>query len=149
LELSCGTGRILIELAATGLDVCGLDLSAGMLAYAAEKAAAKGITLELHQRDMRSFDLGKTFAAISLPNNALGHLYTRGDLEAHFAAFRRHLKPDGVYLLDMFVPKPAYLTPDSIGSSRLGQYIDPTDGAVIDITQTGYYIHATQIKHAV
>ncbi|MBI1278318.1 MAG: methyltransferase domain-containing protein [Anaerolineaceae bacterium] len=148
LELSCGTGRILLELAASGLNVSGLDLSNAMLAYAAEKAEARGLKLDLHQGDMRHFQLNKTFALIYVPNNALGHLYTREDMEAHLACVKSHLQPDGLYMLDMFVPNPALLLETANQLSPMDQYTDPTDGTLIDIYQTSRYDHATQIKHA-
>ncbi|MCA0458819.1 MAG: class I SAM-dependent methyltransferase [Chloroflexi bacterium] len=148
LEVSCGTGRILLELGAGNRPVSGLDLSAGMLAYAAEKAQGRGVALDLHQGDMRDFDLGRTFAAITVPNNALGHLYTRHDVEAHLASVKRHLQPEGVYMLDMFVPNPAFLTQAATERSHMGQYTNPAEGAVIDIYQSGYYDPAAQIKHA-
>jgi SAM-dependent methyltransferase len=148
LELSCGTGRILLEIAARGADAYGLDLSVGMLAYAAHKAEKRRLHINLHHGDMRGFELNQRFAAIYVPNNALGHLYQRRDIEAHLACVRRHLQPDGLYLLDMFVPNPALLAPDDGGREPFSQYLDPDDGSIIDIYQTGEYDHATQIKHA-
>lgn len=148
LELSCGTGRILLEVAARGADAYGLDLSAGMLAYATHKAEKRKLHAQLHQGDMRHFELNPRFAAIYVPNNALGHLYQRSDIEAHLACVRSHLQPDGLYMLDMFVPNPALLAPDDGGREPFSQYLDPDDGSVIDIYQTGEYDHATQIKHA-
>ncbi len=148
LELSCGTGRILLELVATGANVSGLDLSSGMLDYAAEKAKKRGLDVELHQGDMRHFQLGKTFAAIYVPNNAIGHLYTRNHIENHLACVKAHLQPDGLYMLDMFVPNPDFLISSANERSLMDQYTHPSDGALIDIYQTSRYEHATQIKHA-
>jgi SAM-dependent methyltransferase len=148
LELSCGTGRVLLELVASGLNVEGLNISAGMLTYAAEKASSRGLQVTLHQGDMRGFQLNKTFAAIYIPNNALGYLYTLADMEAHLAVVKQHLQPDGIYLLDMFVPNPKYLIDDPDENSHMGQYADPSTGALIDIYQTSHYDHATQIKQA-
>ena len=43
LELGVGTGRIAIPIAAAGISVVGVDLSAGMLAVAGEAAALAGV----------------------------------------------------------------------------------------------------------
>ena len=45
LEVGCGTGRIAISMAMSGLDVTGIDNSAGMLALCREKMAAVGLSL--------------------------------------------------------------------------------------------------------
>jgi len=147
LELACGTGRVLLELRAQGLNVEGLDASTGMLSYAAEKAKQRGLQVKLYQGDMRHFQLDKTFASIYIPANTLGHLYTRDDIEAHLASVKRHLQPQGVYMFDMFVPNPQFLT-DSWGQRHaMGEYINPSDGALIKMFQQGQYNHATQVTH--
>src|SRR4051812_45169006 len=52
LDVACGTGKSFLPLLARGWDVVGCDISAAMLARAAEKAPAA----ELVQADMRSLD---------------------------------------------------------------------------------------------
>ena len=48
VELGCGSGRILLELVARGVDAIGVDTSAGMLRELQRKAAARpGRTLSL------------------------------------------------------------------------------------------------------
>ena len=44
LEVGVGTGRVAVELAKSGIQVIGLDLSADMLAIAAEKATTSDLT---------------------------------------------------------------------------------------------------------
>ena len=43
LELGCGNGRILLELARHGIDAIGIDASAGMLAELRRKAALRSL----------------------------------------------------------------------------------------------------------
>src|SRR5712692_7287671 len=65
LELGCGTGRVLLELAKAGHQITGLDLSRRMLARCREKLAALPAETQnrvsLVQGDMTSFDLGEKF----------------------------------------------------------------------------------------
>ena len=53
LELGVGTGRIAVPIAAAGIEVVGVDLSAGMLEVARERAALAGVELDLRHGDMR------------------------------------------------------------------------------------------------
>src|SRR3954469_21473590 len=53
LELGVGTGRIPVPAAAAGIDVVGIDTSAGMLEVARERAELAGVELDLRQGDMR------------------------------------------------------------------------------------------------
>ena len=48
LEIGCGTGRLLLQYAAAGLDVEGVDLSEEMLGICRTKAAALGVDVGLH-----------------------------------------------------------------------------------------------------
>ena len=53
VELAVGTGRIAVPMAAAGIEVIGVDSSAGMLAVAREAAASAGVELDLRLGDLR------------------------------------------------------------------------------------------------
>jgi SAM-dependent methyltransferase len=65
LEIACGTGRILLEIAGMGTEVAGLDVSADMLSILRTKLAAESKAVQqrvsVYEGDMRSFSLGRTF----------------------------------------------------------------------------------------
>jgi ubiquinone/menaquinone biosynthesis C-methylase UbiE len=52
LDLGCGTGRLMIDLAHRGCRVVGVDLSAPMLRAASDKAVAAGVTVGLVQANL-------------------------------------------------------------------------------------------------
>src|SRR6516225_7487129 len=68
LELACGTGRIALALAASGLDVTGVDISDGMLTMArckiAGRPASVGGRLTLINQDMSQLSLGLRFGFV-------------------------------------------------------------------------------------
>ena len=70
LELGCGTGRITLPIAQSGIDIVGLDNSDGMLEVARRKARlledGNGV-VDLHMADMRDFSLGRTFPLVIIP----------------------------------------------------------------------------------
>jgi len=111
LEVGCGTGRVVQMLAGAGYRVTGVDLSAAMLAVARRKVQAAGLEqwVTLLEQDMRFLSLDEQFNLAVLAVNSFMHLLTRADQLAALAAIRRHLKPGGLLLLDLFNPDPARL----------------------------------------
>jgi SAM-dependent methyltransferase len=113
LEAGCGTGRILIPTARAGVAIDGLDESPDMLAQCAAKLQLEDSTLrervELHQSDARSFHLGKIFALVTAPFRVLQHQIAVDDQLRFLAAVRRHLRPGGRFVFDVFNPSFAAL----------------------------------------
>lgn len=64
LEPGVGTGRILIPLLESGLDVDGLDMSAAMLAHCKENCKQRGLDARLFQGNMQSTTFKDTYDAI-------------------------------------------------------------------------------------
>ena len=98
LDVGCGIGRHSLELAKRGYAVTGLDLSAGMLARAAEASAAAGLNVQWIQADATRFSLPRRYdAAICLCEGAFGLLAQNNDpIEQPLAILRnisRSLKP--------------------------------------------------------
>src|SRR5258708_4022864 len=64
LELGCGTGRLTVPIAQTGVSITGVDLSASMLATARQKAEAAGVAINFIEADMRYLELGEKYSAV-------------------------------------------------------------------------------------
>ena len=80
VELAVGNGRVAIPVAKeTGKRIVGIDRSPALLALAKEKAADADIELELHEGDMRDFELDEPAALVYCPARALLHLPTWRD----------------------------------------------------------------------
>lgn len=117
LEVGVGTGRIAIPLAQAGYEVVGLDLSARMLDRARIKLEglpeiADRITFV--QADMTDFSLGRTFALVLNTARSFQHITDPGQQRAALACARRHLKPGGHLVLDLFDPNFALLLSDTM-----------------------------------
>ncbi|MBD2182073.1 class I SAM-dependent methyltransferase [Planktothrix sp. FACHB-1355] len=97
LELCCGTGRIAFPLAEKGLQVTGIDISDSMLGEARKKSDR----VEWIKADVCDFDLGKQFSLIIFSLNSIYHLLRIEDLESCFNCVKKHLKPDGKFIIDM------------------------------------------------
>ena len=132
LEIGCGTGRILLPVARSGVTITGLDLSPGMLEVCRRKLAQEPVEVQarvtLREDDMRDFDLGQTFALATTPFRAFQHLETAEEQLSCLAAIRRHLQPGGTLVLDLFNPSLLFLTEEA----RLEEWGDEPDVLMAD-----------------
>jgi ubiquinone/menaquinone biosynthesis C-methylase UbiE len=108
LELACGTARITIPIARSGVDIVGLDRSEPMLAIARRKLESEpaGVRqrVSLISGDMRDFDLGHAFKLIIIPYRAFLHLDTVEDQRRCLDCVRKHMAADGKFIFNVFDP---------------------------------------------
>lgn len=146
LELACGTGRITVPMAKKGLRITGLDISTSMLVHAAQKSAAEGVVIEWVHADCRDFDLPEHFSLVLFPFNSIAHLHDLEDIESCFACVRRHLKPGGRFILDIFNPKIEILIRNQSERYPAGEYPDPDGQGAVMITENNIYDKASQVN---
>ena len=146
LELACGTGRLTIPLAQSGLEVVGIDLHPGMLARARAAAEAAHVQVEFVETDMRDFSLQKRFGLIFVAYNSLLHLLQSEDLAACFTNVARHLTPSGNFILEIVNPSPHWLALPSGERRKIGGGFHPDLGE-ITMEQTLDYDRSTQVSH--
>lgn len=96
LDVACGTGSHLKAFVTLFDHVEGLEISEPFLRAA--KAAVP--QAELHLGDMREFDLGRTFDAISCMFGSIGYMADTDELSAALTRFARHLVQGGVLAVD-------------------------------------------------
>jgi SAM-dependent methyltransferase len=105
LELGVGTGRIAVPVAAAGIDVVGVDLSAGMLEVARERAALAGVSVDLRQGDMRDPPVDGEFPLVLCPFRSLLHMETDEDRRLALRAVSARLaEGHGRFVFDVFTP---------------------------------------------
>jgi SAM-dependent methyltransferase len=102
LELGIGTGRVALPLREAGVDVAGIDASRAMVAKLAAKPGGDGIAVTIG--DFAEFDLGRRFRAVYVVFNTFFGLLTQDAQVSCFGAVARHLLPDGVFVIEAFVP---------------------------------------------
>ncbi|HSE39326.1 MAG TPA: class I SAM-dependent methyltransferase [Acidobacteriota bacterium] len=113
LELGCGTGRILIPIAETGIECYGLDMYRDMLGICETKVRALGLTnVRLQSASMDQFEYDQKFSMIYIPFRSFQHLLDPESQMRCLRLIRNHLKPDGLFILDVFAPN----------MERLGKY---------------------------
>jgi cyclopropane fatty-acyl-phospholipid synthase-like methyltransferase len=145
LELACGSGAYVIPLAEKGISIIGVDISDEMLSRAKEKAAARNVAVDLRKSDIRDFELNQKFPLILLPGNSLQHLLTRQDVEKCFAAVKRHLTPNGRFVVEVFNPSVKILSRKPDENVLDSEYETPE--GKMTLTGKVNYDAATQINH--
>ena len=103
LELACGTGRLVAEVAKAGVEVDGIDLSDAMLTIAEERIAALPAEIasrvRLHKADMTDFSLSRNFGLMIIADNSFSVLGTTDMQRACLDCVWRHLRPGGILLV--------------------------------------------------
>jgi SAM-dependent methyltransferase len=147
LELGVGTGRLSLPLAATGLEVHGLDSSALMLEQMAAKEGAAAV--HVHRGDMVDDMPSGPFSVVFVAYNTFFNLLSHERQQACFAAVAQRLVDGGVFVIESFVPdtdqQPASsITVRSITAGKVVLSVSTTnatdqlaEGQFIDITEEG------------
>jgi SAM-dependent methyltransferase len=122
VELAVGTGRIAVPIAASGIEVIGVDLSEGMLEVAREAAAEAGVELDLRHGDLREPPVEGTYPLVLIAFRSLLHMQSDDDRRAALRAVSKLLEPGGVFIFDVFAP-----APDDIEETH-GRWIEREQG---------------------
>lgn len=100
IELACGTGRLAIPLARQGHLVYGVDIHAGMLKYAQEKADEEGLNIHLSIQDCTQLKLPIKSNFIYMTGNSFQHFLTNESQDALLMSVKRHLNVKGEFIFD-------------------------------------------------
>jgi len=109
LELGVGTGRIALPLAARGVEVHGVDLSAAMIARL--RAKPGGAALPVTIGDFATTRVAGTFSVVYLVFNTIMNLTTQDAQVACFRNAAAHLAPGGYFVIEVGVPELRKLPP--------------------------------------
>ncbi len=110
LEVACGTGRLTLPIARSGIAITGLDVSRPMLEIARRKAELEKLPVTWLEQDCRQIRATQKFALIFSATNAMQHLHDLDSVNAFLTSAREALRDDGTLILDVFNPNPTKLT---------------------------------------
>jgi ubiquinone/menaquinone biosynthesis C-methylase UbiE len=111
LELGCGTGRLSLPLARSGVELVGVDRSAAMIARARTRSRRAKLSgrLRLVRADIRFLPFpARSFRAVIAPYGILQSLLTDEDLRRVLASVARVLRPRGVFGIDLVSDLPRW-----------------------------------------
>lgn len=104
LEFAIGTGRVALPLAATGVEVHGIELSEPMLDRLRSKPGGAEIPVAIG--DMTTTRAAGEFSLVYLVFNTIGNLTTQAAQIACFHNAAAHLAPGGRFVIEVGVPDP-------------------------------------------
>lgn len=146
LEVGCGTGRLLLNYLADGIDIDGVDNSPEMLAICRQKAAQKNLQPALFRQSMEKLTLPRRYRTIIIPAGSF-QLVTDLTLAGQaLSRFFDHLEPGGVLAMRfMLMWQPGDPTQTDWRLRR--EAIRPEDGALIRWWSRASYDTAAQLEH--
>lgn len=146
IELGCGTGRVAIPIALSGIDVVGLDSSSLMIKKARQKAEQTGVSnLKLVQADMIDFKFDDKFPLAIVPFRGLLSLLSVEETERTLLNIRRHLSPGGKLIFDIFVPDLDMMAQEGDVPYHFRDVTDPKTGRRLVIWNQASYDSHSQI----
>jgi ubiquinone/menaquinone biosynthesis C-methylase UbiE len=149
LDVGCGTGRLLLDFLAAGIEIHGVDNSPEMLDLCREKAQQQGLQPVLFRQQMEELDLPHRYRTIIVPSSSF-QLVT--DVEAAAQAMRRffrHLEPGGTLVIPFMLLGPVG---DNAGDGKddwwlVQEAVRPEDGATIRRWANATYDVTNQLEH--
>lgn len=101
LDLCCGHGRHLLELANRGYLMTGLDLDPLFLEMARREADRRGLQVRLERRDMRDIPFTEEFDAVINVFTSFGYLESDAEDQRVLDAVARALKVAGLFCMEI------------------------------------------------
>jgi SAM-dependent methyltransferase len=102
LEFGVGTGRVALPLSRVGVEVCGIDISADMLAQLHRKPGADDIVTTVG--DFATTVVPGQFSLVYVVYNTISNLLEQGEQVDVFRNAARHLQPMGRFVVELCVP---------------------------------------------
>ncbi len=106
LEPGCGTGRLIVEMAARGYRMTGFDLSRPALEYLRRRLARRKLKATVFEADMADFRLPRPVDAAYSTFDGFRHLLSERAAKRHLECVAESLRPGGIYVLGFHLLPP-------------------------------------------
>lgn len=102
LELGCASALHGVQLAKQGWEVVGLEGSDAMVAGAACRVKCEKVNMRVVKQELSNFTLDENdFDAAIFMYEGFSSLVDQHEIRRHFRQVAKHLKPNGVYIVDI------------------------------------------------
>ncbi len=146
LDVGCGTGRLLLDYLAEGLDVEGVDNSPEMLALCRAKAEQRGLRPTLYEQAIERLDLPRRYGTIIVPSSTFQLITDPEQARVAMRRFFDHLLPGGALAMSIMV---LWREGDPLesGWAPRGEKVRPEDGALVRRRSRARYEPDAQLEH--
>lgn len=153
LELGCGTGRLTLPIARSGIDVRGVDRAAEMVASLRTKLGTEAPEVAervtLLEADYTAAGLGGPYGAVLWPFNALHHCDGPEQIVDVLRDLRTRIRPRGLLALDCYLPDLELYDRDPEAKYEPRHFRDPRSGRPMDSWEQGWWDAETHTHHVV
>src|SRR6266568_1699004 len=149
LDVGCGTGRLLLDYLADGIDIDGVDSSPEMLEICRQRAQKLGLQPTLYQQNMQALDLARRYRTIIVPSSSFQLLTDPLDAAETMRRFLRHLEPGGTLVMPLMIPWDGHTTEPgvTVDWELVAERVRPDDGLLIRRWARATYDLAQQFEH--
>src|SRR5580765_4043386 len=137
LDVGCGTGRLLLDYLAEGIEIEGVDVSPDMLALCRAKASARGLKPTLYQEAVEDLQLPRRYRTIIVPSSSIQLVLDPATAERAVAGLASHLEPGGALVMPFMTLE---------GDETWTKEAVRPDGAIVRRTAESHYDPATQLE---
>jgi SAM-dependent methyltransferase len=102
LDVPCGSGRLMIELASRGYKLSGVDIAQPSVDESRRRAQERNLTIDVEQGDMRELRQTDEFDGVYCVWESFGYFDDEGN-QAFLNSVYHALKPGGRFLIDTHV----------------------------------------------
>lgn len=105
LDIGCGAGRHMTELAQRGYQLTGVDIQPEMVAYVQEEAKKARVPMQAHVGDLRRLTITGTYDAAFCFMDTFRFLLTNEAILSHLRTVAKLLAAGGLYVTDFWIPR--------------------------------------------
>lgn len=146
LDVGCATGRLVLDYAAQGIAVDGVDNSPEILEICREKAEKAGLSPHLYCQAMESLELPCTYKTILVPSSSFQLLTDTTTAAQGIQRLFAHVTPGGVLAMP-FMTLWQEGEPLENDWALTGEKIRPEDGAIVRRWSRSRFAPAENCEH--
>jgi SAM-dependent methyltransferase len=146
LDVGCGTGRLLLDFLAQGIDIDGVDNSPEMLDLCQRKAEKMGIKPVLFESSMEKMSLPRLYQTIIVPSSSFQLVLDPSGAQEAMKRFYLHILPGGTLVMPFML---LWKRGDPLESTwrMTGEKIRPEDGSTVRRWSFSRYDPQTQLEY--
>lgn len=134
LEAMVGSGRVIIPLLESGLNMEGVDYSPEMLASCRLRCEARNLNTNLYEADLKELNLPYKYEAIIIPAGSFLLIENREEAMEVLMRLYEHLEIGGRIILDLFLPENNWNS-DEVGKWSGSSIFNCPNGDIITLEE--------------